>query len=127
MEDLRGEMEMVNSKSEEEEDEKEWEGEEGSVYDFGSFPVLFPISLFLFFPCCSTWYREHEERVCVGCFESRTLREDVRVPFIMAWRKSPGYAIKKVFNQHTSGGASTARSTTSSYVPGCYRILPHPL
>lgn len=35
MEDLRGEMEMVNSKSSEEEDddEKEWVGEEGSVYD----------------------------------------------------------------------------------------------
>lgn len=53
MDDLRGEMEMVNSKSEEEDDEKEWEGEDGSVYDiddFASFgPLLFPISLFLYF------------------------------------------------------------------------------
>ena len=31
MEDLRGEMEMVNSKSEEEEDENEWVGDGGSV------------------------------------------------------------------------------------------------
>lgn len=49
-EDLRGEREIVNSKSEEEEDEKEWVGEEGRVLDLGLgfglgfFSLLFPIS-----------------------------------------------------------------------------------
>lgn len=33
MEDLRGETEMVNSKSEDEEEENEWDGEDGSVWD----------------------------------------------------------------------------------------------
>lgn len=34
LEDLRGEREIVNSKSEEEEEEKEWVGEGGRVWDF---------------------------------------------------------------------------------------------
>jgi len=52
LEDLRGEMEIVNSKSEDEDDENEWDGDEGSVYDFDSFALflvlLFPISALFF-------------------------------------------------------------------------------
>lgn len=40
---LRGEREMVNSKSEEEEEEKEWVGEEGRVLDLGWLCVLLPM------------------------------------------------------------------------------------
>lgn len=53
MEDLRGEIEIVNSKSEEEEDENECDGDDGSVCDFVEsftlFFVLFPISYFFAF------------------------------------------------------------------------------
>lgn len=50
LEDLRGEMEIVNSKSEEEDDENEsCDGDEGSVYDFALFLALFlPISALFF-------------------------------------------------------------------------------
>lgn len=47
MEDLRGDREMVNSKSEDDDDEKEWDGDDGSVWDFWVliFSVLLPMSL----------------------------------------------------------------------------------
>jgi hypothetical protein len=43
-------MEIVNSKSEEEDDENECDGDEGSVYDLDSFTLLllFPISSLFF-------------------------------------------------------------------------------
>ena len=43
VEDLRGEREIVNSKSEEEEDENEWDGEGGSVWDLEGLSVRLPI------------------------------------------------------------------------------------
>lgn len=57
---------MVNSKSEEEEEEKEWVGEEGRVLDLGWLCVLLPIFLCLHpRPAEST---EREGRA-VGCAE----------------------------------------------------------
>jgi hypothetical protein len=49
-EDFLGEMDIVNSKSEEEDDENECDGDEGSVYDLDSFTLLllFPISSLFF-------------------------------------------------------------------------------
>ena len=52
VEDLRGDMEIVNSKSEDEDDEKEWDGDGGRVWDLVCFSVLFPIGDL---DCCSTW------------------------------------------------------------------------
>lgn len=52
LEDLRGEMEIVNSKSEEEDDENECDGDEGSVYDFVSFALF----LVLFFPISALFF-----------------------------------------------------------------------
>lgn len=41
--DLRGEREIVNSKSEDEEEEKECDGEGGRVWDLEFLSVLLPI------------------------------------------------------------------------------------
>ena len=49
MVDLRGEREIVNSKSEDEEEEKECDGEGGRVWDLEFLSVLLPI-----------WERERE-------------------------------------------------------------------
>lgn len=63
LEDLRGEMEIVNSKSEEEDDENECDGDEGSVYDFVSFALF----LVLFFPISALFFSTTSYMVAQYC------------------------------------------------------------